>query len=676
MLPFLFFSLFERFKNGIVPIDLEVDRVPEKESKNEPAGIEFTASGRNITEKIIQKLLFISGIIAVVVVFFIILYLFQDAYPAFKTAGLTEFLTGLKWNPVGEPPSYGAFPLIIGTLLVTLGAMGFSIPLGIGSAIFISEIAPPKIRTSFKFAVELLSGIPSVVYGFFGLVVLTDWLRVTFDKPTGESWLAGSILLGIMALPIIVSVSEDAISSVPREYKEASLAVGATRWQTISKVIVPSALSGITAAIILGMGRAIGETMAVMMVTGNAAILPEPITNVFSPIRTITGTLGIEMGEVAVGSNHYHALFVLAVILFVIVLIINSSAVIILMKLSEKFKPKGKPTFEISRKIKERMRISFYGILFLAVTYIFYTLFGLIIAGLLVLGILIVRYGARKISVKLHQKIAFTSVTLSVVAVLFMLGVILYYIVVHGITNVSWEFITQSPRDLGREGGIFPAIVGTLYLVGGAILFAVPPGVGAAIYLSEYAKEGKVTRLIRAGIDNLNGTPSIVFGLFGFAFLVLYLNFGISLLAGQLTLSFMILPTVIRTTEEAVKSVPQSLREASLAVGATKWQTIKKVVLPPAAPGVITGVILSIGRAAGETAPIMFTAAVFTQRFLPHSPMEPVMALPYHLFVLTTSVPGSQNNAYGTAFVLLVVVLLIYAMATVIRLRYMKIMRW
>jgi len=248
--------------------------------------------------------------------------------------------------------------------------------------------------------------------------------------------------------------------------------------------------------------------------------------------------------------------------------------------------------------------------------------------------------------------------------------------VVHGITNVSWEFITQSPRDLGREGGIFPAIVGTLYLVGGAILFAVPPGVGAAIYLSEYAKEGKVTRLIRAGIDNLNGTPSIVFGLFGFAFLVLYLNFGISLLAGQLTLSFMILPTVIRTTEEAVKSVPQSLREASLAVGATKWQTIKKVVLPPAAPGVITGVILSIGRAAGETAPIMFTAAVFTQRFLPHSPMEPVMALPYHLFVLTTSVPGSQNNAYGTAFVLLVVVLLIYAMATVIRLRYMKIMRW
>ncbi len=650
--------------------------MPEKESKSEFPGIEFTASGRNITEKIIQKLLFISGIIAVVVVFFIIVYLFRDAYPAFETVRVTEFLTGLKWNPVGEPPSYGAFPLIVGTLLVTLGAMGFSIPLGIGSAIFISEIAPSKIKTSFKFAVELLSGIPSVVYGFFGLIVLTDWLRVTFDKPTGESWLAGSILLGIMALPTIVSVSEDAIGSVPREYREASLAVGATRWQTISKVIVPSALSGITAAIILGMGRAIGETMAVMMVTGNAAILPEPITNVFSPIRTITGTLGIEMGEVAVGSNHYHALFALAVILFVIVLIVNSSAVIILMKLSEKFKPKGKSTFEISRKIKNRMRISFYGILFLAAIYVFYTLFGLIIAGLLMLGILIVRYGARKISVKLHQKIALTSVTLSVMVVLFMLGVILYYIVSHGVTNVSWEFITQSPRDLGREGGIFPAIVGTLYLVGGAILCAVPPGVGAAIYLSEYAKEGKMTRLIRAGIDNLNGTPSIVFGLFGFAFLVLYLNFGISLLAGQLTLSFMILPTIIRTTEEAVKSVPQSLREASLAVGATKWQTIRKVVLPPAAPGIITGIILSIGRAAGETAPIMFTAAVFTQRFLPHSPMEPVMALPYHLFVLTTSVPGSQNNAYGTAFVLLVVVLLIYAMATVIRLRYKKIMRW
>lgn len=645
------------------------------EEKPESTRTKFTVSRRHIVDKSIKKLLFLSGNVAVIVVFFIIVYLLREGYPAFEKIGLAEFLIGLKWNPVGEPPFYGAFPLIVGTLLVTLGAMAFSIPLGIGSAVFIAEIAPPQMRASLKFAVELLSGIPSVVYGFFGLIVLTNWLRVAFDRPTGESWLAGSILLGIMALPTIVSVSEDAISSVPTEYKKASLAVGATKWQTIQKVVVPSALSGITAAVILGIGRAIGETMAVMMVTGNAAILPEPITNVFSPIRTITGTLGIEMGEVAVGSNHYHALFALAIILFIIVLIVNSSAVIILMKLSEKFKPKGKPKFKISRRIKDKIRVSLYGVLFIVVIWLVYTLFGFITAAAVVLVLGLSRYALRKISTKSYQKIAVTSVTVSVVVVLFMLGVILYYIVANGIPNVSWEFLTQPPRDLGREGGIFPAIIGTLYLVGGAILVAVPPGVGAGIYLSEYAKEGKVTKLIRAGIDNLNGTPSIVFGLFGFAFLVLYLNFGISLLAGMLTLAFMVLPTIIRTTEEAVKSVPQSIREASLAVGATKWQTISKVVLPPAAPGVITGVILSVGRAAGETAPIMFTAAVFSQRFLPHSPMEPVMALPYHLFVLTTSVPNSLHNAYGTAFILLVVVLLIYAVATIIRVRYQKV-RW
>lgn len=625
------------------------------------------------TERVVRGLLFASAACAIVIVFFIIIYLFREGYPIFAKVGLRELFSGKTWNPVGEPPRYGAYPLIVGTVLVTFGAMAFSIPLGIASAIFISEIAPPSIRRTFKGAVELLSGIPSVVYGFFGLVILTDWLRITFDKPSGESWLAGSILLGVMALPTIVSVSEDALSSVPRDYKEASLAVGATKWQTIQKVVVPSALSGITAGIILGMGRAVGETMAVMMVTGNAAIIPEPITNVFSPVRTITGTLGIEMGEVARGSDHYHALFSLAVILFLIVLVVNSSAVVVLMRLREKFAPSKKKRTILSLKVKDRMKMALYGFFLFALVWL-----GLTWSVRAAAGIVFVLAAAllfsRKMKVKVSQSVSFALVTVSTGIVLFMLGVILYYIISKGAPALSWEFISGVPRDSGRAGGIYPAIVGTLYLVGGALLFSVPPGVGAGIYLSEYSKEGKMTKIIRAGIDNLNGTPSIVFGLFGLAFLVLYLHLGVSLLAGQITLAFMVLPTLVRTTEEAVKSVPQDLREASLAVGATKWQTIRRVVLPPAAPGVITGIILSIGRAAGETAPIMFTAAVFTQRFLPHSPLQPVMALPYHLFVLTTSVPGSEQNAYGTALVLLVVVLLIYAVATVVRARYTR--RW
>lgn len=257
-----------------------------------------------------------------------------------------------------------------------------------------------------------------------------------------------------------------------------------------------------------------------------------------------------------------------------------------------------------------------------------------------------------------------------------MLGIILYYIIANGIGALSWEFISQPPRDSGRAGGIYPAIIGTLYLVGGAILIALPIGIGAAIYLIEYTKEGKLTKIIRAGVDNLNGTPSIVFGLFGFAFLVLYLDIGVSLLAGQITLAFMVLPTIIRTTEEALKGVPQSVREGSLALGATKWQTIRKVVLPPAAPGIITGTILSIGRSAGETAPIMFTAVVFSQRFLPTSLSEPVMALPFHLFVLTTSIPGAEQNAYGTALVLLVLVICLYLIAITIRNYYKKTIKW
>ena len=232
-------------------------------------------------------------------------------------------------------PLYGIFPLIVGTLLVTIGAIVFAVPLSIGCAIYVSELASPRVKNVLKPAIELLAGIPSVVYGFFGLIVLTDFIRVTFDIPTGETWLAASILLGIMALPTIISVSEDAISAVPREFKEGSLAIGATRWQTISRVIVPAALSGIAAAIILGIGRAIGETMAVMMVAGNAAVIPDPIWNVLSPIRTLTATLGIEMGEVAVGSEHYSALFGIAVVLLIITLIINLSAVAILRRLKE-----------------------------------------------------------------------------------------------------------------------------------------------------------------------------------------------------------------------------------------------------------------------------------------------------------------------------------------------------
>ncbi|MFZ1127298.1 phosphate ABC transporter permease subunit PstC [Methanoregula sp.] len=629
-----------------------------------------------LKERFVRSVFFFTAFFAVIVVAFILLFLLRDGYSIFETVGVVNFLFGPTWAPASVAPSYEISALIIGTLLVTLGAMLFAVPLSIGCAIYISELASPRIKSILKPATELLAGIPSVVYGFFGLIVLSTFIRITFNIPSGQTWLAGSILLGVMALPTIISVSEDAISSVPCEYREGSLAVGATRWQTISRVIVPGALSGIAAAIILGIGRAIGETMAVLMVTGNTAIIPSPIWNVLSPVRTLTGTLGIEMGDVAIGSEHYHALFGVAVVLLVITLIINMSAVSILSYLRD-----GRSAGRAKRSwlhlpalspIREKL-IPYSRIAILALLALLFLAAGFWeVALIVVLAAAAWHYGRNMISRSHIELFAFGCIVAAAVAVLAILAIILGYIIINGLPALSWNFLTQGPSDLGRSGGIFPAIVGTLYLVTGAILIALPLGVGAAVYLVEYTREGRVTKLIRTGVDLLNGTPSIVFGLFGFAFLVIFLDIGVSLLAGMITLALMVLPTVIRTTEESLKNIPYSLREGSLALGATQWQTIKNVVIPPAIPGIVTGAILSIGRAAGETAPIMFVAVVFSTRFLPTSLFQPVMALPYHLFILSTNVPGSSTNKYGTALVLLMLVVAFYAVAILIRNHYAK----
>lgn len=635
-----------------------------------------TPAIRKIQEQAIGSLWFICAIFAVLTVCFILGYLFYNGYPAFVQIGLQDFLFGLDWNPTGSPPSYGILSLIVGTILVMIGAMVLAVPLGIASAIFISELAGPRLRTVIKPAVELLAGIPSVVYGFFGLVVLTNWIRVSFDVPTGETWLAGSILLGIMALPTIVSVSEDAINAVPREYKEGSLAIGATGWQTISKVIIPSALSGITAAVILGIGRAIGETMAVLMVTGNAAVVPEPIWNVLSPIRTLTATLGIETGEVPIGSLHYNALFAIAVVLLIITLIINLSATFILNRIrhAQTGSDDMKRLFSQDKSVQIR-RFLLYGFLGLVLLLVAVAA-GILPCLVLLLAVIVISILWKRVSAKITQKIAYSCMFAAVGIVLVVLAIILLDIIVKGLPVISWEFIFGYPSNLGRAGGIFPAIVGTIYLVMGAILIALPIGIGATIYLSEYTREGLVTKTIRTGVDLLNGTPSIVFGLFGFAFLVIFVGLGVSLLTGWIVLALMILPTIIRTSEEALKSIPNAVREGSLALGASKWQTIRKVVLPAAVPGIITGTILSIGRAAGETAPILFTAVVFSTRFLPNSIFEPVMALPYYLYILSTSIPGAKQYAYGTALVLLVIVTLFYGAAVLLRTRFQKSIRW
>jgi phosphate transport system permease protein len=268
------------------------------------------------------------------------------------------------------------------------------------------------------------------------------------------------------------------------------------------------------------------------------------------------------------------------------------------------------------------------------------------------------------------QGIGFGLITLSTLITLIFLGAIIYFVAVRGIKVVSWEFLTDVPRKAMTEGGVAPAIVGTLYLTLGAILFALPLGLACAIYLNEYSPKGYVVNIIRISINNLAGVPSVVFGLFGLAFFVKFCKFGISIVSGSLTLGILVLPVIISAAQESLMAVPQSLREASLALGATHWQTIKKIVLPQALPGILTGVILSIGRIAGETAPILFTAATFYSRGFPRSAFSEVMALPYHIYALMTegTHPDKQAAiAYGCALILLAMVLLISTIAIFIR---------
>jgi phosphate transport system permease protein len=275
------------------------------------------------------------------------------------------------------------------------------------------------------------------------------------------------------------------------------------------------------------------------------------------------------------------------------------------------------------------------------------------------------------------QNIAFFFLLLATLLIVVPVGLIIVIIVQKGLPAINWQFLTDIPRQGMRSGGIFPAIVGTIYLVCGAIIFALPIGLLSAIYLSEYSSDNFLTRMIKLAIVNLAGVPSVVYGLFGLALFVVFFKFGASMLSGSLTLGIMILPIIITTSREALESVPYAFREVSLSLGASKWQTIRHTVLPNAIPGILTGTILGLGRAAGETAPILFTVAAFYLPQLPRSIFDQAMALPYHLYVISTQVPNvDEKIRYGTALVLLTLVLFMNLIAIIIRYKFRKKKKW
>lgn len=281
-------------------------------------------------EKLIHGFFFFNGIISVIILLGIFVLLIYSAIPAFREIKLLDFFLGIEWNPTSYTiDAYGIVPMLVSTFMVTFGALIIAIPLGVGAAAYLSDVASTRVREIAKPVIEILAGIPSVVIGFLGIVLVGPFLAKVFGMNNGLNAINGSLLLAIMALPTIISISEDTLSNIPESYSQASLALGATQWQTIIKVKIPAGLSGIIAACMLGMGRAIGETMTVLMATGCAPAMPESF---LGPVRTLTSSIAIELGEVAYNTTHYHALFALGLVLFIITFLVNLTSDIILNK--------------------------------------------------------------------------------------------------------------------------------------------------------------------------------------------------------------------------------------------------------------------------------------------------------------------------------------------------------
>lgn len=581
-------------------------------------------------------LFFVCAGLSVVAVFGIIGFILYASVPAFRQIGVFNFLFGTVWAPdlynnglASADRVFGILPMIVNSLLVTLGAIAIGGTIGVFTAIFLVFWCPDKLRiryagqnkflqkvvscinkinlrTIFDQIIKLLAGIPSLVYGFFAIEIIVPMLAAINPEGVGQGLLACFLILAIMILPTITSLTKNALEAVPEQYYEGALAMGNTKAQAVFRVVFPAARSGIISALILGIGRAVGEAMAVIWVCGNRAVFPDGL---FSYIRTLTTNIVMEMGYAPL-DLHRPALIATGFVLLIIVLIINLS-----MNLVPK-EFKGKRGNKVLSGEK---------------TEIIYRKKGLV-----------------------PEILKYVSMTLATLVAV-ILALIVGFILVRGIGGLSWHFLFG--RSTNADPTLVPAFAVTGYVILFTLIIALPLGIGAAIYLVEYAKPGsKVVKVLRTFIDTLSGVPSIVFGLFGMIFFGDILGLGYSVLTGSFTMVLVVLPTIIRSTEEALIAVPVSLREASYGLGASKVRTIFKVVLPSAFPGIATAAVLSIGRIIGESAALIFTVGSILT--FGGSPLDQGSTLAVLLYTL--SVEGLEKDlSYATAAVLLILAFLL-----------------
>ena len=573
----------------------------------------------------------VAATVCITAVVAIFVFLVVKSIPAFKKIGVFDFVFGKLWSPDREDVfaserlsgTYGIFTMIVSSLTATVGSLLIGGVLGYFTAVFLAFFCPEKLKKPLSSTVNLLAGIPSVVYGFFGIVFLLP--KLSFFAPNnGSGLLATSLILGVMILPTVVSLSKTAIEAVPRNYYEGAVALGATHTQAVFKTVVPAVRSGITASLVLGVGRALGETMAVVMVAGNSPTYP---SGLFGSFRVMTANIVMEMGYA--GEVQEGALVATGVVLLLFVLFINLALAAASSRVVKSAVTKSngeKKTSAFMQKCgRARMRIQdlFGGLSYrLKTSYIGRGM--AIFAGV------------------------FTGASLAlVVGFIFMKGL---------------PFLIKNPRLLyGRfefasdNVTIFPSIVATLMAIVLSLLLALPIGIMTAVFLNEYAKKaGLPVRIVRGAIDVLSGVPSIVYGLFGMITFVRIFGGTGSVLSGSLTVSIMLLPTIVRATEESLRSVPDALRAGSLALGAGKLRTIFKIVLPSALPGILSAVVLSVGRVVSESAPFLYTmGSVITSG--PASYGQSGATLAVALYQLAGE-GWHVNEAYATAVVLIVLV--------------------
>lgn len=586
-------------------------------------------------EKLGKAVFATAAVVCVIAVAAIFAFLIIKSIPAFAKIGVFEFVFGDNWSPdrldtYDSPLSgtYGILTMIVGTLSATVGALMIGGILGYFTAVFLVFYCPKKLGRILSAVINLLAGIPSVVYGFFGIVFLLPLLS-NIAPNNGSGLLATSIILGIMILPTVVSLSKTSLEAVPRAYYEGSVALGATHSETVFRIMSPAARSGITASLILGIGRALGETMAVVMVAGNAPTYPDGI---FSSFRVLTANIVMEMGYA--GEVQEGALVATGVILLFFVLLVNVLFSLISKKAVEKSVKKQKShrrgrISALTKSIKNNISAFTYKIKAVSICKGMALFSGILAAVVLVL----------------------------VIGFIFSKGMP-YLIKNPSIIYGKYEFASENIT-------ILPSIITTLYAVAISLIIAIPIGIMTAIFLNEYAgRDNILVRIIRSAIDILAGVPSIVYGLFGMIAFVPLLGGSGSILAGALTVSIMLLPTIVRSTEESLKSVADAMREGSLALGAGKLRTIFKIVLPSALPGILSAVILSMGRVISESAPFLYTmGSVITS--IPTGIMDSGATLAVALYQLSGE-GWYINEAYATAVVLIVLVLVLNFSAEVL----------